>query len=450
MSARTGRFTREARSYGAAAIAAVARWTALAGLASLAFMRPQVRVSGLAVLPTDLLFGLAIGGWAIAAIVDPRWRVWHPICWAFALYLTALTASVVFAPEWSPRLVVKLASEFYLVLIPVAIAGLFRTERAIVAGSRAWLVGLAILLALAAVAFAGAVVAPNSAWLGLVQHRLGSLSLGSLMRWRLGYENPNMLGAYLTVTLMILMLAIDRAWIERRTGLVAIGGLGVVMVATFSAGIGGAMLAVAGWITLTRPTATWPPRLLVAGLAAGTAGFVAAQVVTPFPSPGAWTSWPVPYTEITLYPSSRWQTWVDAWTTIRAHPWTGVGIGNDVANVQFREPSGLLVRLRDGHNVALNIAAGGGVFALIALLAILAGVVKVTRSGIRAGGDGLIRAALGLGVLNVLIYQGIGGGYEEARFVWAALGLLLASDSIARLSQPPPRSVARENPQLAA
>lgn len=434
-----------ARAAVAGGIASCGRMLILAGAVSLAFMRPQLSIANLAAVPTDALFALAAGCWFAAALLDRYWRVWNPIFFGFALYFAAMVASVAFAQPPFGKLYLKLASELYLLGVPVVIAGLLRTERQIAATCQAWLVGIAALSVLAAVSFVTAILFPATPWLRLVQHRLGSLPLGPFVRYRMAYENPNMLGAYLSLSLMIAILAIERRWIGRAAGIAAIAGIGVMTVATFSAGIGGVMLVVAIWVAITAPRPRPVPiALLLTILVLGALLFVLAQVVTPYRSPGGWICWTVPGTDLPLYASSRLQTWTDAWATFWAHPLTGIGIGNDVAHVRFREPSGHFVWLFDAHNVALNIAAACGLPGVIALALILWYVGRTTLAGLSDRKDGVLRLALGLGVLDVLVYQGVGGGFEDARFVWVALGLLLASMPAEGLSKPPRYSATHE------
>jgi hypothetical protein len=45
---------------------------------------------------------------------------------------------------------------------------------------------------------------------------------------------------------------------------------------------------------------------------------------------------------------------------------------------------------------------------------------------------GTVRLAAGLGLLNGLVYQGLGGSFEDSRHPWLLLGLLLAADRIER------------------
>ena len=48
---------------------------------------------------------------------------------------------------------------------------------------------------------------------------------------------------------------------------------------------------------------------------------------------------------------------------------------------------------------------------------------------------GVVRLAAGLGLLNGLVYQGLGGSFEDARHLWFLFGLLLASSRIERAAQ---------------
>lgn len=81
----------------------------------------------------------------------------------------------------------------------------------------------------------------------------------------------------------------------------------------------------------------------------------------------------------------------------------------------------------------LNIAVQCGILGLAALLALLAHVVRRTLPLRLAGtGAGVVRLAIGLGLLGGLVYPGLGGSFEDSRHLWFALGLQLASSRVER------------------
>ena len=419
--------------------AAAGRALLYLALASLSFMRPEVVVGELGIVATDAIAAAAGLCWLAACMLNRRWLRWDRFFWLLTAYFAVMVVSVVFATDPIAGVRVKLASELYLLGLPVLVVGLVTDALQLRGAVLAWLAGTAVLIALAAFSLIAAVVVPDAWALHLVQHRLGSLPLGPFVRYRLGFINPNILGAYLTASLMLVLLAAERRWVNRTASIALVAGLTMATIATFSAGIGGIMLGGAVWAWLCwRKSHPHRAALMLAVGIASTLAFVAAQALTPVHDPSPLFALTVPGTAITLVPASRLQVWIAAAQTFATHPLTGVGIGAEVAHVMFTEPGGHQVLLTDGHNVLLNLAAACGVFGLVAIVAI---VVAVWRRGGPYRYDdsdaGLAAVATALGVLNVLVVQGVGGGYEDSRFVWLMIGLLLAASRLRRKRETP-------------
>jgi O-antigen ligase len=69
----------------------------------------------------------------------------------------------------------------------------------------------------------------------------------------------------------------------------------------------------------------------------------------------------------------RFDVWSAAWGMIRDHPWLGVGPGNFSRHYpRYMVPTAADTAVADPHSFALEVWAGGGVFALLALLAAFA------------------------------------------------------------------------------
>jgi O-antigen ligase len=269
-------------------------------------------------------------------------------------------------------------------------------------------------------------VAPDLGLLALVQHHKGSLALDPLIRFRLTSNNPNMLGAYLSPSLMLALGACAQGWISRRVCIWLVAGTGLVLVMTFSTGIGAALLG--GSIWLWRVWRRERPLLaglaLAAGIGAGLA-FIAALALTPHGHPNPYFTLALPF-DGTLYPSSRLRVWIDAWQTFSANPWFGIGPGEAVAEVRFVEPDGSVHWLSEAHNVWLNIAGGSGLVGVLAFAGVVTAVWQSARSATDARYAPL-RCAVLIGIGDIVLYQGIGGSFEEARFLWPLIGLSLAA-----------------------
>lgn len=396
-------------------------------LASLSFMRPGIDIGELSVVPTDVIAAAAGACWLGAVALDHAWFRWDRFFLLLLVYFTVMTASAVFGLGPLRGYAAKLASQAYLLGLPVLAVGLLSTERQVRTATRAWLVGSALVSLLMALSVLLAVASPQSPILPLVQHHLGSLPLGPFVRYKLAFVNPNLLGAYLSASIILTLLAAYKTWIHPTTAVWLLSGLSMALIGTFSAGIGGAILGGTIWYSLLCKSGQ-PVRVAVA-LAIGfsvAGAFVLAQALTPVPYPAPIFAVYFPGTNLTLMPASRLQAWIDAWYTFTANPLTGVGIGQPVAHVRFTEPSGLHVLLKDGHNVVLNLAAGCGIAGATAICAIMVAVWR--RAGpSRINGCNAAAIATGIAVLDVLGYQGIGGGFEDSRFVWFMIGLLLSA-----------------------
>jgi hypothetical protein len=89
----------------------------------------------------------------------------------------------------------------------------------------------------------------------------------------------------------------------------------------------------------------------------------------------------------------------------------------------------------------LSIAVQCGLIGLLALLALLLHLSG--RTGplrLPASPAGTLRLGLGLALLVGLVFQGLTGSFEDARHLWATLGLFLAASRIERgeLARDPP------------
>jgi len=155
--------------------------------------------------------------------------------------------------------------------------------------------------------------------------------------------------------------------------------------------------------------------------------------VTPILHPTAPYLIHVPLLDLTLAPSGRLMIWTEAVQNFLAHPLTGRGIGIDPVKVHYMDPSHQLETSTDAHNAFLSIAVQCGIIGLAAFL-LLAGHIGKRTLPLRLseGNPGTMRVGLGIGLLTGLLYEGLGGSFEDSRHLWVAFGLLLASNRISR------------------
>jgi O-antigen ligase len=409
------------------------RWLLCAYAVSLAFMRPAVRLLGFTAVASDLIFAALAGGLGLLIAAG---RVRLIADRAFVLtgfYFAAMLVSFLSSqdPLSTPA---KLATQLYLLAIPVVMCCLVRDERTLQQVVRAWLVGTAIVVAVGVASLILFTVDPSSPLLDYTRFQFGTLPPGPYPRLQLTFLNANMACNYLSVSLALLLAAGHLGWVSRPVFVVLVPALVIVAVTTISPGFG-AILALGGlsyWLVKHRERPIIARLALAIGLGLALL-FLPAMAVTPILHPTAPFLIHVPVIDVILAPSPRLMIWMEAAANFLQHPITGRGIGADAVAVRYLDPSGRLQQLTDAHNMFLNIAVQCGTLGLAALLALLVHIVRRTLPLRLAGtGAGVVRLATGLGLLGGLVYQGLGGSFEDSRHLWFALGLLLASSRIER------------------
>jgi O-antigen ligase len=407
------------------------QWLVCACAFALAFMQPAVPVLGFAAVPGDVLYALLIAFFAVA-LAAGRARVVGDRAHLFiALYLAALLVSFLASsdPQSTPA---KLATQLYLLSMPVLLLSLVRSEDDLRRVVLAWLAGTAVVVLVGGASLLLFAFDPASPWLDPVRYHFGTLPPGSYPRFQLTFLNANMACNYLTVSLALVLAAGRLSWIGPRAGWSLVTGIAIAAMTTISPGLGGILLMGALWFWLTRGEQRLGRLVLSLGALAALL-FVVAMAVTPIVHPTAPFLIRVPLLDLTLAPSGRLMVWMEAAGNILERPVSGRGIGAETVATRYRDPSGGLQRLTDAHNMFLNIAVQSGLLGLAALIALIlhiAGRLRPLRLPPR--GAGVVRVAVGLGLLNGLVYQGLGGSFEDARHLWFAFGLLLASDRIER------------------
>ncbi|MEO7503639.1 MAG: O-antigen ligase family protein [Sphingomicrobium sp.] len=399
---------------------------ALVGLFLLAqaAMRPPVALIGFTAVPSDFIF-LAVAGWAAADALRHRaLPQWDPAMGWIALYGAALLLATLTATD-SPRAIAKLATQAYLLAIPLTLAALLRGADDLRVALRAWLAGSALVIVVAVVGLAAFAVAADGALYRALSFYHGSLPAGTYPRLSLSFLNGNMAANYLTVSAILAILAGHLGAITPRQRNLLIAGCSLAAVTTISPGLGGLALAFGFWGWLAwrgeRPMAA---RLALGGGIGAAILAVVASALTLVPYPGAAFvavlpgGWPIAA-------SIRFTIWSQALANFIAHPLLGRGLGADSVAVSFASPSGVAQALSDAHNGFLNLAVQCGIVGLAAFVALL---VHVTRHSRRNAATWW----LGFAFLNGIAYQGLTGSFEDARHLWAVLGLWLVARRLDR------------------
>ena len=397
---------------------------------ALGFMQPGFGLLGFEAIPADLVFLPLVAAWLVALIAGRAAFRWHRVYWLLLLYFGALAASALVSAD-PPRSAAKLVTEAYLLSLTVLASNLVRDADDLRLAARSWLAATAVIALVAAASLILFVAAPASPLLDYTRFHFGTLPPGEYPRFQLTFGNANMLCNYLTVSLALLLASAAAGWIRAPAFALMLGGIGLSAVFTISPGLGGIALLGATWLwLLLRARHTRAAGLaLAAGIAAALL-FVGATAVTPILHPTAPFLIHVPGLGM-LAPSGRLMVWIEAARTFVAHPLLGTGIGVDPVHVRYMDPSGNLQLLTDAHNSYLSIAAQSGLVGLAALLVLIGYALRLTLPlRLAPGNPNAVRLALGLGFANALVYQGLGGSFEDARHLWVLLGLLLAASRI--------------------
>lgn len=436
------------RTFGGGRLASAARGLLLLLIFSTAFMQPAFPVAGFTAVPTDLVFpALALAfAWAVLIGQAPWPR--SKVHWFFAAYFMALLLSALLSGTTGLRTVAKLASQVYLLSLPVIVAGLISSEGDLRRVLRAWLAGAAVVGAVCVVALVLFYLDPGNPLLDPLLDPLlfdfGTLPPGDYPRFTLTFLNANMLCNYLTISLCILFVAHRLGWVPKPAAAVLLAALLLSALLTLSPGLGGIFLAAGSWFWLCRrETSPIPARLALAAGVGAAILFVAAMAVTPVLHSTAPFLIRVPGTDLVLAPSGRLLVWMEAVRNFLADPIFGRGIGEEAVSARYLSPSGYLQRLTDPHNSFLNLAVQCGIVGLAALLSLLAFVARRTFPlSLTGGAMRVARVGLGLALLNGFAYQGLGGSFEDSRHLWVLLGLFLAA---ARLERTAPEAEAHRD-----
>ncbi len=394
---------------------------------SLAFMKDGViGVGGLPAMPTDLLFLVTVAALGLAVFRGEIRLRWNRFFIVLIVYFSAMAASVLASDE-PDRGWFKLATQLYLLSLPVLGYALVDSIEGLRTATRTWLAAAAVPAVLGSLAVLLFALGLDRSLLDYPLHEFGTLPAGNYPRIEATFRHPAMLCNYLTVSLIMLLVARQREWVGRGVFYVLLGTILVAALFTLTPGLGGIFLALGVWGYLRLRGRA--PLQGFASLAAGVAAailFVGAATITPIIHPTAPYLIDLPGVERPVAPAVRTMTWTDAAENFSRHPLLGSGLGTNPAEVDYVDPAGGRRFMTDAHNVFLNIAAQCGLLGLAALALLIASIFRLTIP-IRLDDSRIVTAGLGLAWLNAFVYQGLTGSYEDARHLWVLVGLFLAS-----------------------
>jgi O-antigen ligase len=389
-------------------------------IASLPVMRPTVFAIGPYLIPpADLIFVPAAAAAAIALVSGrrpmPRSRI---VPW-LAVYAAALLASTLLSADRG-RSALRFVGDLYLLALAGLVIFHVRSLAALRRAMAAWMAGTLITIAAAAtglVLFFAGITDPHR---NLALSIKGSLPEGSYPRVMGLFLNPNMFCSYLAVSLAIAITMRCMGWIDRRGALLVSGGIVCAGLSSLSPGIGGIFLVLAfgAWAAWRRTR----PRMVRASIVAawiGAAVFLIAVTASPLPHAALALR--------SLHPSSRALAWAGAVKAFPAHPWFGKGLGLDVVEILYINPSGIYELLTDAHNSWLSILVQSGIVGLAAFASLVFALVRPSFGvfGSERPED-VAQAGLAVAFGAGFLYQSLTGSFENTRHVWALVGLLAA------------------------
>lgn len=397
-------------------------------------MKVGIPALGNFVTLSDALFVVTAGLSAVALARGELRPRWHPFFYLIAFYFAAMWFSLPASTSAGDSLF-KLATQLYLLSLPVLVLALVDTADDLRRLLLAWLAAAAVPAGIgvgtAALFYAGV----DRSLLGGAIHDFGLLPPGPYPRVQATFSYPAMLCNYLTVSPFVLLAAYQERWLSPRICAASLGLAIVAALFTETPGLVGFGLALAACIYLARGGRS--RGLALTGAVAAAVLSLAISSVTPILHSTAPYLIDLPGGH-TVAPAVRLLTWTAAWNIFLAHPLFGAGIGASGLSVAFLDPSGILHVLDDAHNMYLNIAAQCGLAGFVALALIIHHVAARMRFPGAASAPSL-SLLLGLAWLDSFAVQGFIGSFEDARHLWVLVGLWLASTRIDRARAAPSR-----------
>jgi O-antigen ligase len=387
---------------------------------------PSLMIGGLRVIAADLVYAVA-AALLLAALAGSLRARWDGLFPPLAGWLAAMAVSALLSTE-PRRSAFKLATELYLLSIPMLVLQLVRSEQGLKRLLQAWLIAAACVAGLGLVALALFLLAPHHWLLDFLLNPKGTLPPGPYPRFDLSFTHPAMLGLYMSVSVPVLLGCARAGWVPKRLFWPLLAAMLVAAAFSLTPGLGGLFLGLGlwGWLTRRRERPLLARASLVAGVAAALA-MLGATVVTPYLHPTAPFLIHLPGIG-TLAPSARLMFWMDAVRTFLAHPLTGQGVGTDPVAVLYQNPSGGRAIWHDAHQTWLSVAAQTGIVGLLAFGWVTVHVLRgLAARPWPTQGPGAVRTALAVAWLQAFLWQGLVGSFEDARCLWLLLGLTIAA-----------------------
>ena len=400
---------------------------------SLFWIKDPLIIGGLGAVPADLIFLAMASLFGVAWVTGEARLRWSSGFVPLAIYLGALAISTIFSFDRGTS-AFKLATEAYLIGIPVLVYHLTETWEDLESLFVAYIAGAAIV---ALIGVGTLLLFPffgYHSFLAGPLHHFGTLPPGPYPRLEVTFEFPAMMANYLALATLLLILAESRAWVS--TPVAWLLGACMLLTALFALtpGFGGLLFMLGVWFWSAKRGTPLGRLFLCAGVSAGVLGALVAAV-TPILHRTAPFLISIPGLPVPLAPAVRLLVWIDAVRTFLAHPLAGIGIGVDPVHVPYVNPSGEFTIVTDAHNMPLSIAAQTGILGVAGMAAIICFALREMR---RAHG---FLFGLSLAFVSGLLVEGLVGSFEDARHLWLAYGLILSARKLEHRDQPVPKAM---------
>ncbi len=394
---------------------------------ALGWMKTPLTIHGLPAFPMDFAFVAAASLWLVALVRKEISLRFHWVFWLLLAYFAAMALSA-FNSDDPQRTAFKLATQLYLLALPVITFNLFRTLADLKRVFAWWLAGAAgVGLLGVATLLLFPVLGPDSILDGPLHHS-GTLPPGHYPRLELTTLYPAMLANYLGTSLMLVLICERLGWFSRRAAIVLGAAIFVSALFALTPGFGGILAMLAAWFWYcTRDRRPMLARVvLVSGFAMPVAAVLLASVTSFHPTAPFLID--IPGLPV-LAPAVRLMAWMDAVQNFLQAPLIGNGTGLETVEVHMLTSYCDVASscVTDAHNTFLNVAVQSGILGLAALGAIIWFVASQIAPPPPQTPRDVVVFGLAVAWIAGIALQGLVGSFEDARHLWLSLGLLLSA-----------------------
>ena len=409
-----------------AKITSLIEWLFFALIVSLPLVKPFSLPLFSTVIPvTDFIFAITFVVWLFAlASGKTHLRPSRFYLYLF-LYAAAMTISTVFSDDFG-RSAVKLAGEFYLLSLAILTFNVVRSLKDFRQVARGWSVGTILTIAASIAGFVLYYAGYKTTADNFALFQYGTIPAGNFPRLQAFFLNANMTCNYLTVSLLLILIAEHLGWLNKTLSRVTKAGIWLAAFFTFSPGFGGMLLAQGFW-NWAKYRKTVHRRFAAGWLAIGIFAailFFAATVIHP-DTENTDQDFRLPVINYTIEPASRVLVWRQAIGTAAENPLFGKGLNAEAASVFYTTLSNEPHYLSDAHNTFLSVTVQNGTIGLAAFALLLVYLFKCFLPlGFAEDRRIIVKTGLGIAFISAFLYQGLAGSYEDTRHLWVLIGLL--------------------------